>query len=137
MIIEEEILHDNVLCKFCCDLETLKKHFYRNHKHCMVCETTFEDNDGIINHLLVKHDQRFQCKFCPYFNFDSNQLDVHMENCWNKDNVHEFDNMVDDQNFDRESPEVTTESQVKKRRGRPKGVKNSLKLDEEWIPEKG
>ena len=60
-----------------------------------------------------------------------------MENCWNKDNIHEFDNMVDDQNFDRESPEVTTESQVKKRRGRPKGVKNSLKLDEEWIPEKG
>ena len=60
-----------------------------------------------------------------------------MEDCWNKGNVHEFDNMVDDQNFDRESPEARTDSQVKKRRGRPKGVKNSLKLDEEWIPEKG
>ena len=100
MTIDKEMFHDNVLCKFCCDLETLKKHFYRNHKHCMACEITFEDNDGIINHLLVQHDLRFQCKFCPYFNFDSNQLDVHMETCWNKDSVQEFDNMVDDQNFD-------------------------------------
>ena len=59
------------------------------------------------------------------------------ENQAYKDNIHEFDNMVDDQIFDRDSPEVTTESQVKKKRGRPKGVKNSLKLDEQWIPEKG
>ena len=135
MTIEEEIFHENVLCKFCCDLETLKKHFYRSHKHCMVCETTFEDNDGIINHLLIKHDQRFQCKFCPYFNFGSNQLDLHMETCLNKYNVQEFDNMVEDQNVHFNSLKHTTNSQNTKKRGRPKGVKNSTKVDDDWTSE--
>ena len=103
MTIQEEISQDNVLCKFCCDIETLKKHFYKNHRHCMVCEKTFEDDNGIIKHLLIKHNQRFRCKFCLYFNFDSNQLNAHMENCWNEDDSQEFDKMDENQKIDKNS----------------------------------
>ena len=69
----------------------------------MVCEKTFEDNNGIINHLLIKHDQRFRCKFCLYFNFDLNQLNAHMENCWNEDNIQDLDQMDENQKFDKDS----------------------------------
>ena len=103
MTIQELIPHENVLCKFCCDIETLKIHFYKNHRHCMVCEKTFDDNNGIINHLLIKHDQRFRCKFCLYFNFDSNQLNAHMQNCWNEDNIQDLDQMDENQKFDKDS----------------------------------
>ena len=93
MTIQDAINSDGIMCKFCCDLETLKKHYYRNHNHCMTCEKTFDDNDGIIDHLLIKHGQRFQCEYCPFFNFDANEVDIHMENCWNK-------NEIQDQNED-------------------------------------
>ena len=103
MTIQEPFPHDKVLCKFCCDIETLKIHFYKNHRHCMVCEKTFENDNGIIKHLLIKHDQRFRCKFCLYFNFDSNQLNAHMENCWNEDNSQDCDKMDENQNFYKDS----------------------------------
>ena len=100
MTIHKESHQDNVLCKFCCDQETLKKHYYRNHSHCMTCNKTFENIDGILYHLLLRHELRYQCKYCPFSDFDENGLDIHMKNCLNNDEIQDVDKKASHETFE-------------------------------------
>ena len=84
MTIQNSSFQSNILCQFCCDVETLKKHYYVCHRYCMNCEERFADNSGLFEHLLEKHNKRFQCQYCPYFNFETNEVTNHIKNCWNK-----------------------------------------------------
>lgn len=154
MTIQDQPPNDNILCKFCCDLESLKKHFYVNHRHCMPCERSFEDDDGIIDHLLKEHNRRVQCEYCPFFNFDPNKLDIHIKSCWNNDDdiegFEDFEDTDSEQNVEENLPasgcekrkigqkirHIEAETNGKRKRGRPKGVKNNVKVEEDWTPEK-
>ena len=100
MAIHKESHQDNVLCKFCCDQETLKKHYYRNHSHCMTCNKTFENIDGILYHLLLRHELRYQCKYCPFSDFDEKGLDIHMKNCPNNDEIQDVDKKTSHETFE-------------------------------------
>ena len=157
MTIQDQPPNDNILCKFCCDLESLKKHFYVNHRHCMPCERSFEDDDGIIDHLLKEHNRRVQCEYCPFFNFDPNKLDIHIKSCWNNDDdIEGFEDFEDFEDTDSEQNvegnlltsgcekrkvglkicQIEAENNGKRKRGRPKGVKNNVRVEEDWTPEK-
>ena len=100
MAIHKESHQDNVLCKFCCDQETLKKHYYRNHNHCMICNKTFENIDGILYHLLLRHELRYQCKYCPFSDFDEKGLDIHMKNCLSNDEIQDVDKKTSFETFE-------------------------------------
>ena len=84
---------DNILCKFCCDLESLKKHFYVNHRNCMPCERSFEDNDGTMMESLTifwkNTIEEFNVNIVLFFYFDPNKLDIHVKNCWNNNDTTE------------------------------------------------
>ena len=100
MTIHKESHEDNVLCKFCCDQETLKKHYYKNHSHCMTCNKTFENIEGILYHLLLRHGLRYQCKYCSFSDFDENELDSHMKNCLNNDEIQDVDKKTSFETFE-------------------------------------
>ena len=69
----------NFWCKFCCDLETLERHYFINHKHCMKCDKTFDRNASLFEHLLEVHQKLVKCPHCAYFDFNSTNLNLHIQ----------------------------------------------------------
>ena len=133
-MIHKESHKDNVLCKFCCDQETLKKHYYRNHSHCITCNKTFENIDGILYHLLLRHELRYQCKYCPFSDFDENGLDIHMKNCPNNDEIQDVDKKTSFETFENDLI-LTNDTDVdEKKMRRFEEVIDSTNLEERLSP---
>ena len=136
MTIHKESHQDNVLCKFCCDQETLKKHYYRNHSHCMTCNKTFENIDGILYHLLLRHGLRYQCKYCPFsdFDFDENGLDIHMKNCLNNDEIQDVEKKISYETFEKDLIPINDTDVDEKKVRVPKKAIDSTNFEERVIP---
>ena len=133
MTIHKESHQDNVLCKFCCDQETLKKHYYRNHNHCITCDKTFENIDGILYHLLLRHELRYQCKYCSFSDFDENGLNIHMKNCLNNDEIQDVDKKTNFETFENDLI-LTNDTDVdEKKVERSKEVIDSTNLEEKKL----
>ena len=81
MTVQNQSNCDNILCQFCCEQEALKRHYYKTHKYCLACKKSFEDNNELICHLLIRHGKRVQCPYCPFFNFTEERLETHMKLC--------------------------------------------------------
>ena len=87
MCLSKEVDLTFPLCKFCYNLETLKRHYFQNHKYCLDCDVAFKENGSLFEHLLTHHDQNVICVHCDYHNFDPKKLQHHTLNCTKKSNV--------------------------------------------------
>ena len=78
---DHDKLHENLWCKFCCNLDDLLRHVYLKHKHCIACNESFEDVPGLVEHLEKTHEKKIKCELCPYYSFDPKEFEKHVKGC--------------------------------------------------------